>query len=105
MVSKRWSLREVALAAAVALMALGILTFYIWYQTEAVRLGIAIGETRAAIAGLKEEIQKLETRRAELLSPDKVDRIARESLGLGDPRPDQIVFEIEEEAPPSRRRP
>jgi cell division protein FtsL len=103
MVSKRWSLREVALAAAVALTALGILTFYIWYQTEAVRLGIAIGETRAAIAGFREEIQKLETRKAELLSLDKVERIARESLGLGDPRPDQIVFE--EEAPRPRRTP
>lgn len=103
MVSKRWSLREIALAAAVAVTALGVLTFYIWYQTEAVRLGIAIGETRAEIAALREEIQKLETRRAELLAPDKVERIARESLGLVDPRPDQIVYE--EEAPRPRRTP
>lgn len=101
MAGKRWSLREVALAAAVALTVLGILTFYIWYQTEAVRLGIAIEEARAEIARLKEEIQKLETRRAELLAPDKVERIARAGLGLSDPRPDQIVFE---EEPPRPRR-
>ena len=99
MVHRRYGLKEIALGAGFVLILLVILTFYIWYQTEAVRLGIAIGETRAAIAGLREEIQKLETRKAGLLSPDKVDRIARASLGLDDPRPDQLVYEAEEPRP------
>ena len=95
MVHRRFSVREIGLGTAFILLVLGIITFYIWYQTEAVQLGYRIGELEAKVAGLKEDIKKLEARKAGLLSLRRVEGIARERLGLADPAPDQILFDSE----------
>jgi len=70
-----------------------ILTFYLWHLTEDVRLGYAIAQGQRLSKGLTADIQKLRTKRAELLSLDRVERAARRDLRLADPREDQIVFE------------
>ena len=69
------------------------LTFYVWHLTENVRLGyaFALGEQRLRTLGV--DIKKLQTKRAALLSLERVDRTARQALKLGDPREDQIVYE------------
>ncbi len=93
MVRRKWSPREIALGIAFLAVVLGLLTFYIWYQTEAIRLGKAIERQKDEIATLREEIKKLEIRRAELLDPAVVDRVARDRLGLRDPSPGEIFHE------------
>lgn len=98
MVHRKFSIKELGLGTAFILLMLGIITFYIWYQTEAVQLGYRIGELETRVARLKEDIKKLETRKAGLLSLRRVEAIARERLGLADPGPDQILFDAENPA-------
>jgi hypothetical protein len=70
-----------------------ILTFYLWHLTEDVRLGYAIAQDQGRHKALTVAIQKLQTKRAELLSLDRVERTARRDLKLADPREDQFVYE------------
>lgn len=93
MVRRKWSGREIALGAAFLVAVVGILTFYVWYQTESVRLGIEISKSQARIRELRDEIRALELRRAVLLDPGRVERIAREKLGMVDPRSEEIIYE------------
>ena len=86
-----WS--NLALTTGAILLVLGLLTFYIWHQTESIRMGYQIGDIEARNAALREEIRKLETRKEQLLSLETIDRIAREKLGLSDPRREQVVYE------------
>ena len=93
MVRRKIDIKEIALGTGFILLLLVIVTFYIWYQTEAVQLGYRIGELESKVARLKEDIKKLEVRKAGLLSLRRVEGIARERLGLTDPSPDQILFD------------
>jgi cell division protein FtsL len=45
------------------------------------------------IEQVKVEIKKLETEKAALLAPDRVERIARAELSLTDPSDGQIIYE------------
>ncbi len=93
MVRRKWNLKGIAFGAALASAAIGILTFYIWYQTESVKLGLDIGRSEGRIREIEESIEALELRKAALLNPGRVERIARESLGLVEPADEDIVYE------------
>ncbi|HUT08031.1 MAG TPA: cell division protein FtsL [Candidatus Latescibacteria bacterium] len=93
MVRRKWSLRGVALGAALIFAVIGTLTFYVWYQTESVKLGIDIGKSEDRIRELEQAIEGLEMRKAALLDPARVEKIARESLGLIDPKDDEVIYE------------
>ena len=92
MIRHKWSLKGIALGAALAAAAIGILTFYIWYQTESVKLGLDIGRSDKRIRELEESIEALKLRRAGLLDPGRVERIARDKLGLIEPVDDDIIY-------------
>jgi cell division protein FtsL len=92
MIRRKWSLREIALGGAFLLALVGLLTFYIWYQTEAVHLGIEIGRREADIKALRDDLRRLELRKAALLASDRVEKIARNELGLVDAKPDEILY-------------
>ncbi len=92
MIRRKWSPREIGLGAALVLALIGLLTFYVWYQTEAVHLGIEISRREAEIKTLRDDIRRLELHKAELLRSERVEKIAREKLGLVDPKPGEIVF-------------
>ena len=93
MVRRNWSGKEIALGAAFLFAVVGILTFYVWYQTESVRLGIEVGKCESRIRELQDSIRTLELRKAALLDPGRIERIARESLGLVDPPDKEIIYE------------
>ena len=93
MVRRKWSSRGIALGAVLLVTVIGILTFYVWYQTESVKLGIDIGKSEDRIRELEQAIEKLELRKASLLDPGRVEKIARESLGLVDPKDDEVIYE------------
>jgi len=93
MVRRKWNLKGIAAGAALATAAIGILTFYIWYQTESVKLGLDIGKNEGRIREIEESIEALELRKATLLNPGRVEKIARESLGLVDPADEDIVYQ------------
>lgn len=92
MVRRKWSLKGIALGAALAGLTIGILTFYVWYQTESVKLGLDISRSDRRIRDLEESIEALKLRRAWLLDPGRVERIARDKLGLIDPADDNVIF-------------
>jgi cell division protein FtsL len=92
MVRRKWNLKGIALGAGLAAAAIGILTFYVWYQTESVKLGIDIGRGEARIRELEESIEALKLRKAALLDPGRIEKIARDALGLVEPKDEDIVY-------------
>ncbi len=93
MVRRKWTVKGLALGAALLVAVVGTLTFYVWYQTESVKLGIDIGKAEDRIRELEKTIEALKLRKAALLDPARVERIARESLGLVDPKDDEVIYE------------
>ena len=93
MVRRKWSLKGIALGAGLVFAVIGTLTFYVWYQTESVKLGIDIGKSEDRIRELEQAIETLKLRKAALLDPARVERIARKSLGLIDPKDDEVIYE------------
>ncbi len=93
MVRKKISKKEIALGIACTLLALLILSFYVWHQTESVSLGYDTAELELRVIKLQNEVEKLETIRSSLLSLDRVERMAREKLKLTEPREGQVVYE------------
>lgn len=93
MVRRKWSAKGIALGAALLVAVIGTLTFYVWYQTESVKLGIDVGKAEDRIRELEKAIEALKLRKAALLDPARVEKIARESLGLVDPQDDDVVYE------------
>jgi cell division protein FtsL len=93
MVRKKLDRKEIAVAAGCILLAVATLTFYIWHQAAIIQIGYQTNLLEEKMAGLRKDIKKLETDRAALLAPDRVDRIAREDLQLVEPNPEQIIYE------------
>jgi len=93
MVRKKLSKKEITLGIACTLLALFILTFYVWHQTESVSLGYDTAELEQKVIQLQKEVEELETIRSSLLSLDRVERMAREKLKLSEPKEGQVVYE------------
>jgi cell division protein FtsL len=93
MVRKKLDRKEIAAAAGCILLAVATLTFYIWHQAAIIQIGYQTSRLEEKMAGLNEDIRKLETDKAALLAPDRVERIAREELRLVEPKPEQIIYE------------
>jgi cell division protein FtsL len=93
MVRRQGTWKGIALGAAFFAATAAVLTFYVWYQTESVKLGLDIANCDDRIRDLEKEIEALKLRKAALLDPGRVERIARDSLGLVDPDDAAIVYE------------
>ena len=99
MVRRKWSAKGVALGTALLVAVVGTLTFYVWYQTESVKLGLDVGRAEDRIRELEKSIEALKLRRAALLDPARVEKIARGSLGFVDPKDDEVVYENDKKGP------
>jgi cell division protein FtsL len=93
MVRKKYSKKTLALSAGASLLTIFFLTFYLWHLTENVRLGYEIARSENELQTLQEDIATLKTKKAALLSLERVEKKAREELKLTDPREDQIIYE------------
>ena len=91
MVRQKFKAGGIALGVFTAAVVVLILMFYIWHQVESIRLGYRVLELESELETLEQEIDTLEARRAGLLAPDRVDKIAREELGYIQVRYDQLV--------------
>jgi cell division protein FtsL len=94
MVYKKYDRRRVLLAAAACFIVIAVLTFYLWHLTENVRLGYTVTEAQSQRHSLEKDIKRLKTERETLSSPEVVEKIAREELGLQDVRDDQVIYEV-----------
>ncbi len=93
MVHKKYTKKKIAVGILASLGTILILTFYLWHITENIRLGYEIGRCENNLQTLREEVKKLETKKASLLSLERIEKIAREKLSLTEPRQDQIIYE------------
>jgi cell division protein FtsL len=93
MVRKKFTKKEIMLVITCTLFIISILTFYIWHQVEAVRLGYKINRLEEKIQKLKIEVEELETTKASLLSLEKVERIAKDKLKMVKTQENQKVYE------------
>jgi cell division protein FtsL len=93
MVRKKFTKKEMMLVFTCTVFIISILTFYIWHQVEAVRLGYEINRLEEKAQKLKIEVEELETTKASLLSLEKVERIAKEKLKMVKTQENQKVYE------------
>lgn len=93
MVRKKFNKKEILVGVAWTTIVILILTFYIWNQIESIRLGYKIGESEENLQTLKKEVEKMETRKAFLLSLERVEKIAKEKLKLEKPKKEQIIYD------------
>jgi cell division protein FtsB len=100
MVRRKFKARDIALGVLAVAVVVLILMFYTWHQVESTRLGYRILALESELETLEQEIDALEVRRAELLAPDLVERIAMEKLGYVEVGGDRIV---RRDDPTSRR--
>ena len=93
MIRKRFNKKQIALGIISAIFVIFILTFYIWPQIESIRIGYETRELEKKVSVMKEEVEKLQTKRAALLSLGRVEKIAKEKLKLAAPREKQLIYE------------
>jgi cell division protein FtsL len=91
MVRKKFRKKEIMLVVAFTVIVVFVLSFYIWHQMESVRIGYTINELKKKVKELSEEVEKLEAKRSQLLSLERVEKVAKEELNLAEPREDQII--------------
>ncbi len=93
MVRRQYTFRQIAVGTVLALLVAAVLTFYLWHLNENIRLGWDSAKLESEKQTAGEQVERLQARKAQLLAPDRVEKIAKSELKLGEPRQDQIVYE------------
>ena len=97
MITKRVNKKYLALSIFAGFFVVFFLTFLIWHQAESVRIGYKTKDLEDVVESLKKEIEQLETQKADLLSLDRVEQMAKQELGMVPPSEKQIIFEKDDE--------
>lgn len=85
------AVREDAALVASALVCLAVLLLCAWQHFEFIHSGYRLEEMRARHEQVLEWNRTLRLEQAALLDPMRIDILARNRLGLGAPRTDQVV--------------
>ena len=93
MVKKKFAKKEIILVVFCTIFIISILTFYIWHQVEAVRLGYGINRLEEKIQRLQIEVEELEAEKSARLSLEEVERIAKEELKMVETKESQKIYE------------
>ena len=97
MVRKKFTKKELFIGIFGILFVISLLTFYIWHQSETIRLGYKTHELQEEILAIEETIEQLEAEKASLLSLDRVEKIAKKDLRMEPPLEKQIIRKETEE--------
>ena len=74
--------------------------FFIWQRYQFVHLGFEVSELRRRHAVLEERLEPLEVEAEYLSRPERIERLARERLGMRTPTPEQVILiELPERRP------
>ena len=92
MVGRKFKTREIVLGLLALVFVILVVTFYIWHQAESIRLGYQTRELEGDIASIKKDIEQLEAEKAFLLSLERVEKIATQTLKMRSPEDKQIVY-------------
>jgi cell division protein FtsL len=66
------------------------LLVYVWQRVEFLRLSYDVEELKKERLQLQEQNKQLGVERSFLLSPDRIERLARKEIGLVDPQPTDV---------------
>src|SRR5262249_59513986 len=69
----------------------GALVLYLGLRVKSVELGYDLGRAHARVARLREVKRVLELELASHKTPERVDLVARNLLGMSEPTPDRIL--------------
>jgi cell division protein FtsL len=72
--------------------------FFVWQRYQFVRLGYEVDRLRAHRAQLEEAIEPLEVEAQYLSRLERIDRLARDRLGMQPPYPSQVIV-LESDVP------
>ena len=75
---------------------------FAWQHFQCVRNGYQIEEFKAERAALEEWNHQLRLEEASLADPQRIDKLARQELGMVSPSPQQVIQAGGEEARPAR---
>jgi len=78
------------LALSVALIFVGIALVFVWSNYQAVQTGYVISRLHQEQVRMMDLNRKLKVELANLTSLDRLERLAKNEMGLVTPRPDQI---------------
>jgi len=87
--------RTVLAAAALALPLAGLGIFHVWSRTRVLDAGYEFGRLEAENRRLLDERDRLNLEVATLRSPGRLERYARERLGMAPPAPGTVVAGME----------
>jgi cell division protein FtsL len=93
MVKNKFTKKEIMLVVFFTIFIISILTFYIWHQVEAVRLGYKINRLEEKVQKLQIEVEELEAEKSARLSLEEVERIAKEKLKMVETKESQKIYE------------
>ena len=93
MVRKKFTKKEILLIVFCTIFIVSILTFYIWHQVEAVRLGYEINRLEEKVQKLQIEVEELEAEKSDRLSLEEVEKIAKEKLKMVETKESQKIYE------------
>ncbi len=71
-------------------MVVGVATAQVALRTRVIRAGYALGERMDEIRALEQENRQLRLELSLLKSPERIERLAREQLGLVRPDPQKL---------------
>jgi cell division protein FtsL len=93
MVRKKLKKNTVIRAVVFTVVITLILTFYIWRQAESVKMGYSIKDLEEKVVRLQKEVETLKAEKTSLLSLDRVEKKAKQKLGLKEPDEKQLIYE------------
>lgn len=93
MVRKKLKKNTVIRAVVFTVVITLILTFYIWRQAESVKMGYSIKDLEEKVVRLQKEVETLKAEKTSLLSLNRVEKKAKQKLGLKEPDEKQLIYE------------
>jgi cell division protein FtsL len=78
--------------ALLALVLVGVALGHVWLRLQVVQMGYVLSTTSKLQSQLEQEQRELKVELATLMSPDRLEAMARKRLGLVPPEKGQVIF-------------
>ena len=99
---KRTDLRPVLTAILVVASFAAVGLFHTWLRIEGLRIGYSLSQATTEQRALVRENERLRLEVATLEAPDRIERIARQKLGMRQPRAGEVIVVRERAGAPTK---
>jgi cell division protein FtsL len=83
--------RFMVIGALLILVLIGTVLIHVWLRLQVVRLGYVLSTTSKLQTRLEQENRELKLELAKMTSPDRLESLARQRLGMATPEKGQVV--------------